>query len=179
VNEARLEDSGAGLAPAEEGWFVSNVREARWFTHQTFGSVCRFDGPDAWFPQVGVNIRVLDPGQPNCFYHAESEQEAILVLAGECRLLVNGEERLLRQWDFFHCAAGTEHVCVGAGDGPCALLMLGAHSDDGTIVYPVSELALRYGAGVETETTSPAEAYAAFESPPPGRPSSWERLPWA
>ena len=30
----------------------------------------------------------------------------------------------------------------------------------GGLVYPVSELAARHGAGVERETTDPAEAYA-------------------
>jgi uncharacterized cupin superfamily protein len=179
MTEARLEDSGSGRAPVGDGWFVSNVRDARWFSSDRFGSVCVFDSENAWFQQVGINIRVLEPGQPNCFYHSESQQEGSLVLSGECRLLVDGEERLLRQWDFFHCPAGTEHVCVGAGDGPCVILMVGARREDGRILYPVSELAARYGAGVETETANPEEAYARFEPPRPAKPPSWEQLPWA
>ena len=143
------------------------------------GSVCRFDSQDAWFRQVGINLRVLEPGQPNGFHHFETQQEAAFVLSGECRLLVNGEERLLRQWDFFHCPAGTEHVCVGAGDGPCVILMVGARTEDGEILYPVSELAARYGASVETETANPTEAYAPFGPPQPAKPPSWEQLPWA
>jgi hypothetical protein len=47
------------------------------------------------------------------------------------------------------------------------------------IVYPRSELALRHGAGVETETTLPAEAYAAFPKWRPGPPKRWNDLPWA
>jgi uncharacterized cupin superfamily protein len=128
VTEAELEDSGSGLAPVGAGWFILNVRDAGWFSSDWFGSVCRFESRDAWFRQVGINLRVLEPGQPNGFYHSESQQEAALVLSGECRLLVNGEERLLRQWDFFHCPAGAEHVCVGAGDGPCVILMVGART---------------------------------------------------
>jgi uncharacterized cupin superfamily protein len=167
------------LAPIGQGWFVSNVRDVQWFSSPSFGSVCTFESQEAWFQQLGINLRVLEPGQPNCLYHSESQQEAILVLSGECRLLVNGEERLLRQWDFFHCPDGTEHVCVGAGDGPCVLLMVGARTKNGEILYPVSELAARYGASVETETPNPKEAYAPFKPPESVKPSSWEQLPWA
>ena len=125
MKEARLEDSGSGLAPTEEGWFVVNVRDATWLNSDDFGSGCIFDSRDAWFKQVGINISVLMPGEPNCLYHSESQQEGFLVLFGEGKLLVEGEERPVRQWDFVHCPAGTEHVFVGAGDGPCAVLMVG------------------------------------------------------
>ena len=152
MKEARLEDPGTGLAPTEDGWFVVNVRDATWLNSDDFGSGCIFDSHDAWFKQVGINISVLMPGEPNCLYHSESQQESFLVLSGECKLLVEGEERPLRQWDFVHCPAGTEHVFVGAGDGPCAVLMVGARTDDEQLLYPVSELAARYGASAE-ETT--------------------------
>ena len=128
MKEARLEDPGTGLAPTEDGWFVVNVRDATWLNSDDFGSGCIFDSHDAWFKQVGINISVLLPGVPNCLYHSESQQESFLVLSGECKLLVEGEERPLRQWDFVHCPAGTEHVFVGAGDGPCAVLMVGART---------------------------------------------------
>jgi Cupin domain len=82
---------------------------------------------------------------------SESDQEAFLVLSGECRLLVEGEERRLRPWDFFHCPSWTEHAFVGAGDGPCVILMAGARSADAQGRYPVSKLAARYGASVEEE----------------------------
>ena len=179
MGEARLQDSGSGLAPAGEGWFVVNVRDVEWMTSDTFGSGCVFESREAWFPQVGVNLTVLEPGQPNCLYHSESLQEAFLVLSGECRLLVEGEERLLRSWDFFHCPAGVEHVFVGAGDGPCVIVMVGARSEDERLLYPVSELAGRYGASVAEETPDPKRAYAQFERPRPGRPSYWARLPWS
>jgi uncharacterized cupin superfamily protein len=180
VPEARLEDSGSGLAPASEGWFVVNVRDAEWRMSQTFGSGCGFESEEVWFPQLGFNVSVLEPGQPNCLYHSELNQlEAFLVLSGECRLLVEGEERMLRPWDFFHCPAGTEHVFVGAGEGPCVILMVGARSEDEQLHYPVSELAARYGASAEEETPDPSEAYARFERSKRGRPSYWDRLPWA
>jgi uncharacterized cupin superfamily protein len=179
VPEARLEDGGSGLAPAEDGWFVVNVRDGEWWTSETFGSACRFESSDAYFQQFGLNLRVLEPGKPNCLYHSENQQEAFLVLSGECRLLVEGEERLLRTWDFFHCPADTQHVFVGAGDGPCVILMAGARTPDEQLLYPVSELAARYGASAEEETPDPRQAYARFERPERKRSSYWNRLPWA
>jgi uncharacterized cupin superfamily protein len=179
VDEARLEDGGSGLAPAEDGWFVVNVRDAEWLTSPAFGSSCRFESREAWFREVGINLRVLEPGVPNCLYHTESLQEAFLVLAGECRLLVDGEERLLGAWDFFHCPPGTEHVFVGAGEGPCVILMVGARSEDERLFYPASELAAKYGASAEVATPDPEQAYAEYERSDRGRPASWDRLPWA
>jgi uncharacterized cupin superfamily protein len=178
VPEARLEDSGSGLAPAGDGWFVVNVRDAEWWTGKTFGSGCGFESREFAFPEFGINVSVLEPGQPACLYHSENQQEAFLVLSGECKLLVDGEERVLRAWDFFHCPAGTEHVFVGAGDAPCVILMAGARSKDEKLFYPASELAGRYGASAEKDTPDPKEAYARFERAERGRPAYWDRLPW-
>jgi uncharacterized cupin superfamily protein len=179
IEEAQLEEAGSGLVPATEGWFVVNVRDAAWRDHATFGADCRFEGSDAPFSQLGINICVLQPGQPNCRYHRESLQEDFLVLAGECLLLVEEQEKRLQAWDFVHCPSGTDHVFIGAGDGACAILMTGARRDHEELVYPVSELALRHDAGVEVAAGSPGEAYAAFPEPLSGRPSGWEKLPWA
>ena len=95
-------------------------------------------------------------------YHAEGAQEDFLVLSGECLLIVEGEERLLRQWDFVHCPAWTEHVFVGAGDGPCVVLAVGGRTEGRGVRYVVNETALRHGAGVEEETSEPSVAYARF-----------------
>jgi uncharacterized cupin superfamily protein len=184
VPEAQLVDNGSGLAPAEEGWFVVNVRDAQWLTteggeKQRTGSECPFESGKAEFAQLGVRLHVLPPGESNGLYHSESEQEDFLVLSGECVLLVEGEERRLRAWDFFHSPAGTEHIFVGAGDAPCVLLMVGGRSDDWKVLYPVSELAARYGASAEEETPDPDQAYAEFEPSRRGRPSYWNGLPWA
>jgi uncharacterized cupin superfamily protein len=180
VPEARLEDSGSGLAPAGDGWFVVNVRDAEWWASDAFGTGCGFESREFSFPDFGFNISVLEPGQPNCLYHSESQQEDFLVLSGQCKVLVEGEERLLQAWDFVHCPAGTEHVFVGAGDGPCAILMAGARREDEKILYPVSELAARYDASADEETSDPREAYVGkFEPSRRERPSYWDRLPWA
>jgi uncharacterized cupin superfamily protein len=184
VPEATLNDAGSGLEPASEGWFVVNVRDAQWLTSENgekrpTGSECRFESREHWFRQYGIRIHVLPPGQPNGLYHAESAQEAFIVLSGECTLLVEGEERTLRQWDFFHSPPGTEHIFVGAGDSPCVIFMAGARTEPRDTVYVRSELAIRHRAGVERETGSSQEAYAPFGRWRFGQPATWDGLPWA
>ena len=179
--EARLEDSGSGLTPVTEGWFVVNVRDAEWWFTETRGARCAFENEygDApvEFDQLGINLTVLEPGQTG-LYHAEENQEAFLVLAGECALLVENDERRLRAWDFFHAPPWTEHGFVGAGVGPCVILMAGARSGPG-VRYPVSELAARYGASVAEATSDWRVAYATAEWFRRERPPTWARLPWA
>jgi uncharacterized cupin superfamily protein len=101
------------------------------------------------------------------------------VLSGECTLLVEGEERQLGPWDFFHSPPGTEHIFIGAGSEPCVIFMVGARGEDWHVRYPVSALAARYGAGATHEATSPREAYTDFEPSRRERPSYWDRLPWS
>jgi uncharacterized cupin superfamily protein len=159
VPEASMEQREGGLKPSGEGWFVVNAREAQWLYNDRFGAGVTFEGtPD--FPQLGINVQVIWPGQPNGLYHAEDAQEDFLILSGECLLLIEGEERRLRAWDFVHFPPGAEHILVGAGDGPCTFLAVGARRPGDGIVYPVSELALRHGAGVHEETADAREAYA-------------------
>jgi uncharacterized cupin superfamily protein len=184
VPEAPLEDFGSGLAPSGDGWFVVNARDAQWLTSesdekQPSGAECPFESQQFWFRQFGIRLHVLQPGEPNGLYHSETQQEAFLVLSGECTLLVEGEERLLGPWDFFHSPAGTEHIFVGAGEGPCVILMAGARTADEQVFYPVSELAARYGASADAETSDPDEAYVRFAPSRRERPSYWGSLPWA
>lgn len=138
-----------------------NARESRWKTEGPLGSYCNFEGKRR-FPQLGINISVLERGQSMGMYHCENAQEGFLVISGECVLIVEGEERRLVAWDFFHCLGGTEHMIVGAGDEPAVVVAVGARGRGigGGLVYPVSGLAARYGVSVERETTKPAEAYA-------------------
>jgi uncharacterized cupin superfamily protein len=171
VPQASLEPGDGGLAPCGEGWFVVNARDARWMTG-AFGAYVPFEG-DTRFTGLGINIGVLEPGQAACYHHGENDQEDFLVLSGECLLLVEGQERPLKAWDFVHCPAWTEHVIVGAGNGPCAVLAVGSRQSR-EIVYPVSELALRHGAGVTHETREPRAAYADL---PPNLPTA-HRAGW-
>ena len=183
VEEARFEETESGRAPTTDGWFVVNVADSAWYSNEAFGATTTFEGEGdddggspARFKEYGINIHVFWPGQPNCMYHREGAQENFLVLAGECLLLVEGQERHLRAWDFVHFPAWTEHVVVGAGDGPCVILMVGSRPDDG-VVYPVSELARKHGAGVEVETDKPSEAYERFPKWRSERPDD-PALPW-
>lgn len=143
------------------GWFVVNVKDANWYGNEAFGKVCTFE-LQGRFPQTGVHLVVLEPGKPNCRYHREEAQEDFLVLSGECRLLVNGEERPLKAWDYVHCPAGVTHVFVGSGDGPCHVLMIGHRPPEGEqkLWYPSSDMARKHGAESPEPTPDPRRAYA-------------------
>jgi len=150
MEEARLADTPYGKDVQSEGWFVLNLADALAVRNeQKGGAEYPLEGRDVHHADVGVNVKVLWPGEPNGLYHSESAREAFLVLSGECTLLVEEQERTLRQWDFFHCPAGTRHIFVGAGDGPCAILMVGARPEPERLHYPVSELAAKYDASAK------------------------------
>ncbi|MBA2641516.1 MAG: cupin domain-containing protein [Actinobacteria bacterium] len=168
VPEAPLERTENGVAPGGDGWFVLNVREAHWFDGGELGGLyVSFESEKARFAELGFGLGILRPGEANALYHGEEAQENFLVLAGECLLLIEGEERTLRAWDFVHCPSWTEHIFVGAGDGPCLVVGVGARRKGRGLRFPVSELALRYGAGADVETTDSREAYAGFSEPRP------------
>jgi uncharacterized cupin superfamily protein len=173
VPETLLQPSEHGLVPQRDGWFVVNARDARWRTAEGRSAVCAFEGEGAAeFSQLGINLNVLAPGQSIGMYHWEADQEDFLVLAGEGLLICEGSERPLRQWDFVHCPAGTDHIIVGAGEGPCVVLAVGARdrsTGPGWGGYTVHDAALRYGAGVERATNDPDEAYAPFPRRKPAR----------
>jgi uncharacterized cupin superfamily protein len=161
VPEAPLRSTKYGLVADVDGWFVLNARESRWRDTGPLGKFCNFEGKRR-FRQLGLNINVLEPGQPMRLYHRERAQEGFLVLAGECLLIVDGQERPLRTWDFFHCPGGTEHIVVGAGDGPSVVLAVGARGGPRGLAYTVDPAALKHRAGVERETSDPGEAYGGF-----------------
>jgi uncharacterized cupin superfamily protein len=167
--ESELVPTEHGLVPKGDGWFVLNARETQWWEREGRGVLCEFEGAGfegaTDFIQLGINLTLLEPGEPMGMYHWEADQEDFLVLAGEAVLVIEGEESTLRQWDFVHCPPGTNHTIIGAGTAPCLVLAVGARDrstgpDWGA--YTVDEAALRRGAGVERETTKPDEAYARF-----------------
>jgi uncharacterized cupin superfamily protein len=164
VPESPLESTEHGLVPKGNGWFVLNAREAPWRSGPGRTSVCDFEG-DLSFPQVGINVSVIDPGEFMAMYHWEADQEDFLVVAGEALLIIEGAERPLRQWDFVHCPAGTKHTIVGAGAGPCVVLAVGARDrslgpDWGG--YTADDVARRHGVSVDQDTTDGEQAYAPF-----------------
>jgi uncharacterized cupin superfamily protein len=110
---------------------------------------------------VAFNVRVIQPGQPSALYHRESNAEAFLVLSGECTAVVEEQERPMKRGDFLYAPPGTAHIFVGAGPGPCVMVMVSNRKPEGEeLLYPVSEVAARYGASVEEETPDAGAAYA-------------------
>ena len=155
-----------------DGSSVLNLRDADWKHADGRGAVCLVldDFEDLRRPvQFGVNPFVLMPGEPMSMYHWEGDQEAFLVVSGEAVLVVEGVERLLRAWDFFHCPPGTKHVIIGAGDGPCAVIAVGSRQHD-ELGFPADEVARHYGASVEDDTTDGGVAYA---NVPPRQPTAY------
>jgi uncharacterized cupin superfamily protein len=162
VPEAKLEQTENGLVPNGDGWFVLNARESAWRYAEGRPAICSFEG-DPQFAQIGLHLNVLGPGQPMAMYHWEADQEDFLVLSGEAVLIVEGEERPLKAWDFVHCPPGTNHVIVGAGGGPCLVIAIGARDrstgpDWGG--YTADEAAARHGASVQQDTSDEKIAYA-------------------
>ena len=178
AREATLRETDAGLLPDSPGWFVVNARDARWIHREGRGESLPFTG---WtedeiqtrFPQIGIQLFVLGPGEPIGMYHWEADQEGFLVLSGEALLIVEGQERPLRQWDFVHCPPETRHIIVGAGHGSCTVLAVGGrdHIEERCSggAYTVDEAALRHRAGVEGETSDEDVAYARFPESQPTR----------
>ena len=173
MREARLRETETGLVPEGEGWFVLNLREASWTETSARGGTWVSFEAEGVAQQFGIGVHVLWPGDSPGRYHAESDQEGFLVLSGQCILIVEGEERRLRQWDFFHCPPGTAHIIVGAGEEPCAIFMTGARSAGKTIEYLVDPLAAQHGVSVAEPTNSSREAYADLD-----RTTTRVRAPW-
>ncbi|MBA3780190.1 MAG: cupin domain-containing protein [Chloroflexi bacterium] len=174
ARKASSEETPYGRYITSDGWFVHNLADALALRNEAKGgALYPLEPRESRFSDFGVNVRVLWPGDPNALYHSEDVQEGFLVLSGECTLIVEEEKRPLRKWDYFHCPADTHHVIVGAGDGPCAILMIGARPEVEMLRYPVSEVAAEYGASAAKATEDPDEAYADW-------PGEYEpvRLPW-
>jgi uncharacterized cupin superfamily protein len=171
MREAKMEQTESGLAPANEGWFVVNLADTAGWTRHDGAVAAPLESAHNWFTHFGINVHVLEEGVPNCLYHRESLQEAFLVLDGEPLLIVEGEERQLRKWDFVHCPPDTTHVFVGPG----AILMVGARSPDEQVRYPVDPVAEKYGATVPEPSDDAVEAYASAGWSREYRPAT---MPW-
>jgi uncharacterized cupin superfamily protein len=177
IAEATLEETEAGLVASTPGWFVLNARDARWIEKPGQGHSLPLTGIDeheaeALFPMLGMAIRVVNPGEPTTTYHWETEQEDFLVLSGQAVLIVEGQERRLRQWDFVHCPPRTRHAFAGSGDAPCVLLCVSSRQfqkDGPWGYYCVDETAARHNASSPEETQNGAVAYARFPQPRPVR----------
>ena len=171
MTEAKLVEADGGLVPEGEGWFVLDAREAKWLEGH-FGAYTRFEAKPGDFTEVGINIGVLMPGQPACYYHGEGAQEGFLVLSGEALLLVEGEERPLRAWDYVHCPPWRSTSSWGQGTGR-AQSSPSAPPDTG-VGCTASEVAQRHGAGVGAETRDGKEAHGGLpQDQPVGYRRGW------
>ena len=169
--EASREETEHGTVFKADGWYVLNARDARWYHVDGRGAHCDFEG-DAEFSQLGMNIMVPGPGEAMAMYHWEADQEDFLVVSGAALLIIEGEERPFRTWDFVHCPPNAKHTIVGAGSGPCIVVAVGAREHDGKPDwggYTVDEVAARHGASAVAETTEPREAYAQLTRRQPAR----------
>ena len=171
-HEAKIEDTEVGRVPVDDGWYILNLSEIRWGTVSGGGMWCGFGSPNHESDRIGIGVHILWPGDSPGFYHEEDNLEGFLVLSGECIAIVEGEERRMGPGDFLHSPPGTAHITVGAGDGPCALVMVGTRAPNNEIQYLVEPAAAKYGHSVETQTDSPREAY---KDRPPIEPT---RSPW-
>ena len=154
MKEAQLTETEQGLVPTDEGWYVLNTRDAVWYDSAEFGRYARWEGKgEARFPEVGINIAVMQPGQPACMYHGEDAQEDFLVLAGEGILIIEGEERPLQAWDFVHCPPWAKHVIVAAGSEPFVVIAVGARNGrTGLLLTEMSSKATPFVSGIINQT---------------------------
>jgi uncharacterized cupin superfamily protein len=180
VPESKPARTEYGLVPSGEGWYVLGLRDAEWRHADGRGAVCLalddFEG-ERQAEELGVNPFVLGPGEAMAMYHWEADQEDFLVVAGEATLIVEGEERQLRAWDFVHCPPNTKHVIIGAGTGPCVVIAVGARersSEPESLGFTVDELAKRHGVSVDEDTTDPDAVYGPL---PPREPTAY-RVGW-
>jgi uncharacterized cupin superfamily protein len=172
MHEANMRETEHGLEPADAGWFIANLADIGWETFPGGGAWCIFEPPGARSKLLGVGVHVLWPGDSPGMYHAETDQEGFLVLSGECIAVVEGEERRMGPWDYLHCPPGTAHITIGAGDGPCAIFMVGTRTQPGATRYIADAAAARHGASVPEDTTESRVAYK--DRPPIVR----TRSPW-
>ena len=160
--EAEVTETENGLVPEGDGWFILNARDVPWLHSDRMGSACFFEG-ETHFPELGLNVGVIPPGDGTTMYHYEDAQEGFLVVAGEGIVIVEGEERPVRAWDYFHCPAGTPHAMVATGEEPMVVISVGARREAVETVYPVDETAQKHGVGVDEEKTRGAYEGMTFD----------------
>ena len=174
MREAKLVETGSALVPDGEGWFILNARDAAWETLAGTGAWVSFEA-EGVPNQIGAGFHLLPPGESTGFYHREGNQEGFLVLEGECLVVVEGEERAMRRWDYFHCPAETGHIMIGGSEQPCVLFMFGNRLADAGTHYPVEPAAAKHGASAAQPTDSSLQAYGPREFSRVEAP--WPRTP--
>jgi hypothetical protein len=75
VTEASSEDTPYGRYITSDGWFVLNLEETLAVRNEEKGgALYPLEPRELPFSDVGVQVRVLWPGEPNSLYHSEGVQ---------------------------------------------------------------------------------------------------------
>jgi hypothetical protein len=125
MREAKIEETEHGRVPADEGWYILNLSEMRGRPSAGGGAWCGFGSPDEPSDRIGIGVHILWPGDSPGFYHEEGDLEGFLVLSGRVHRGRRGRGAAHGPVGLPALAGGTRHITVGAGDGPCAILMYG------------------------------------------------------
>ena len=162
-SEARTLPEGLGAEGA--GWYVLNARDARWWQRDGLGRWADLEG-DGDFPQLGMRIAVLQPGEPSGMYHAETGQEDFLVVSGECVLVIEGEERQLKAWDSSTVRRGpaTRSSAQETGRASSSRSVRGRGTTRSST--PSTKWLRRTARASRKETPLPKEAYAPYPREP-------------
>ena len=69
---------------APNGWFKENLANVQGFEHATAGKAYMFgeSRPYERYRDLGINIRVLEPGQPASPYHSEGVEDRAAGVVG-------------------------------------------------------------------------------------------------
>ena len=156
-----MRDTKNGPVVDGEGWFVVNARDSRWRQMGPLGAYCNFEGKRR-FPNFGINLNVLGPGERIGMYHRENAQEAFLVLGRRVHARRRGRGAAAHRVGLLLLRPGTPHIIVAAEGQSAVVLAVGGRGRGvgGGLRYLVSEVAARHGASVAEETTDPSAAYA-------------------
>lgn len=157
-----MRDEHGAVRHTGPGWFVLDIADAVW-KRDSLTTAAQLQGHRP-FDQYGITVDRLQPGRPSTSYHREFwADETFIVIEGSCTALVEGQERSMQAGCVLHAPAGTAHAFVGGPDG-CTMIGIGARGvvPDGEQwgIYEADPVAARHGACVETDTPSPAVAYA-------------------
>jgi hypothetical protein len=165
--------SGRSGAACRDG--TRHCPEGRWLVRsqrtrgavvevECLGTLCDFEG-EPRFRQLGINLTLLEPGEPMTMYHWEAAQEDFLMLSGEALLVIEGEERTIRQWDFVtalqvrttrsSAQALIRVLCLRSARATAQKGKSGART-------PWTRGRCATASGVQRETIEGSEAYARF-----------------
>jgi hypothetical protein len=160
VNEASSEETPYGRYITSDGWFVLNIADALAVRNdEKGGATYPLEPRESPFRDVGIRV----PSSRRANRTRSTTPKA-------CRKGFSCSRASARSsWRRTNgrCGSGTTStvqpvrasVIVGAGDGPCSILMLGARPDV-EVRYPVSEVAAKYDASAVKDTDDADEAYA-------------------